>query len=82
MSLSLLDDFRSLMLRVMGTKASRNRLREREREFAAAFPRIRRGGKTFAPGTREYQRVTRMMAETLSDEEARPILEGRLRQKS
>ena len=73
MSVSLPDDSRLHMLRVMGTKASRNRLRQREQEFAAVIPHVHRNGKTFAPGTREYQEAIRMMAEMLSDEEAQAI---------
>jgi hypothetical protein len=76
MTLSLMDDSRHLMLRVMGTKASRDRLRQREQEFAAVIPHIRRGGKTFTPGTREYLAAIRMMAEMLSDDEARAIFGG------
>jgi len=64
------------MLQVMGTKASRNRLRQREQEFAAVIPCVRRNGETFLPGTREYQKAIRMMAETLSDEEAQAIFGG------
>jgi len=73
MGVSLPDDSRRHMLPIMGTKASRDRLRQREQEFAAVIPHVRRNGKTFLPGTREYQKTIRMMAETLSDEEAQAI---------
>jgi hypothetical protein len=62
----------------MGTKASRNRLRQREREFAAANPRFISNGKTLTPDMPEYHRVIREMAETLSDEEAAPLLQRRI----
>jgi len=64
------------MLPAMSTEAGRNRLRQREQEFAAIIPQVRRNGKTFLPGTREYQKAIRMMAEMLSDEEAQAIFGG------
>src|SRR5882724_429813 len=57
----------------MGTKAQRNRQRQRELEIAA---RATLSGKRcrLTPGTPEYQRMIKSMAEMLSDEELDGLL--------
>ena len=56
-------------MRSMGTKALRNKQRQREMEIAALNIPIMRNGRVLVPGTRDFQRVIKSMAEMLSEEE-------------
>jgi hypothetical protein len=53
----------------MGTKALRNKQRQREMEIAALIIPTIRNGRVLAPGSRDYQRHVKIIAEMLSEEE-------------
>jgi hypothetical protein len=57
------------MMRFMGTKALRNKRRQREMEIAALNIPIVGNGQVLAPGSRDDQRHIKIMAEMLSEEE-------------
>jgi hypothetical protein len=61
----------------MGTKALRNKRRQREAKIAALDIPVAGNGETLEPGTPEYQRVIKTLAETLSNEELEGLIAHR-----